>query len=77
MDRVLAASRVAQCCCRQIGQSERGIKLAHQQQAAIRTYLRAPKLQPHAAVEADPITPIRSRTHRVIHEACLSSPSTL
>ena len=31
MDRVLAASRVAQCCCCQIGQPERVIKLAHHQ----------------------------------------------
>jgi len=55
MDRVLAASGVAQCCCRQIGQTERVIQLAHHQKATVGTDLRAANFQPHTPVEIDPI----------------------
>jgi hypothetical protein len=72
MDGVLAAPGVAKSYCRQIGQSERVIKLAHHQQPAIRTDLRAPELHPHAAVEIDPVTPLRSCTLWVPHK---TSPS--
>ena len=77
MERVLAASGVAQCCCRQIGQAERVIQLAHHQQTAVRTDLRAPKLQPHPAVEVDPVTPLLARTLLVIHETRPYQPTTL
>ena len=72
MERVLARTGVAQCCCRKIGQPERVIKLAHHQQAAVRTDLRTPELHPHTAVEIHPICPLRARTLWVIHE---TSPS--
>ena len=72
MDRVLAASGVAQCCRRQIGQPERVIQLAYDQKATIGTELRAAKFQPHTAVEIDPICLLRARTLWVIHE---TSPS--
>ena len=58
MDSVLAASGVAQCCCRQIGQPERVIQFAHHQQPAVRTDLRTTELQPHTAVEINPICPL-------------------
>jgi hypothetical protein len=45
VDRVLATSGVTQGCCRQIGQPERVIKLAHHQQAVARTDLRTPELR--------------------------------
>ena len=68
MDRVLAASDVAQCCCRQIGQPERVIQLAHHQKATVGTELRAAKFQPHTAVEIDPICLLQACTRWVIHE---------
>jgi len=68
MDRVLAASGVAQRRCRQIGQPERVIHLAHHQKATVGTDLSAAKFQSHPAVNIDPITPIRTRTLLVSHE---------
>jgi hypothetical protein len=68
MDRVLPRAAVAQRCCRQIGQPERVIQLAHHQQAAVRTELRAPELQPHTAVEIRPDQLADVRTLWVIHE---------
>ena len=62
MDCVLAPSGVAQCCCRQVGQPECVIKLAHQQKATVGTELRAAKFHPHARVEIHPICPLRART---------------
>jgi hypothetical protein len=52
------------------------IKLAHHQKAAVGTELRAAKFQPHARVEIHPITPLRTRTHWVIHETRPPQPST-
>jgi hypothetical protein len=68
MDRVLAASGVAQCCCRQIGQPERVIKLAHHKKSAVRADLRTPELHANLAVEIDTICPSLARTLWVIHE---------
>ena len=76
MDRVLAASGVAQCFCRQIRQPERVIQLAHHQQAAVGTELRAAKFQPYTRVKIDPICPLQARTLWVIHKIRLSQPST-
>jgi hypothetical protein len=59
---ILATAVVAQGSRRQIGQTERVIELAHHQKAAIRTELSAPELHPHAAVEIDPISPLRTHT---------------
>jgi hypothetical protein len=76
VDRVLAAPGVAQCFCRQIGQPERVIQLAHHQQAAVGTELRTSELHMHPAVELDPICPLRTRTLWVIHQTRPSRPST-
>jgi hypothetical protein len=75
MNRVLPASSVVQCCCREIGQPECIIKLAHHKQAAARTDLRAPELHPHTAVELYPICPLRARTLWVLHETRRSQPT--
>ena len=42
---------------RKIRQPEHVIQLAHYQQAAVRTDLRATKFQPHPTVKINPITP--------------------
>ena len=76
MDRVLAAPGVAQRRCRQIGQPERVIQLAHHQKTTVGTELRTPELHMNPAVELDPICPLRTRTLWVIHEARPSQPST-
>ena len=72
MVRILAASGVAQCCCRQIGQTERVIQLAHHQKATVGTELRAVKFQPHTAVEIDPICLLQACTLWVIHKTNLA-----
>jgi len=76
MERVLAASGVAQYRCRQIGQTKRVIQFAHHQEAAVGTELRAAKFQPHTAVEIDPICLLRTRTLWVIHKTSPSQPPT-
>ena len=76
MDRVLAPAAVAQCPRRKIGQPERVIQCAHHQQKAVRTELRAASFQPQPAVEIHPISPLRTRTQRVIHETRPSLPPT-
>ena len=77
MDRVLAAPGVAQRRCRQIGQPERVIQLAHHQKTTVGTELRAAKFQPHTAVEIDPICLLQACTLWVIHETRPYQPSTL
>lgn len=52
------------------------IEIAHHEETTVRTDRRAPELQPHAAVEIDPTTPIRTRTHWVILEKRPAMPST-
>jgi hypothetical protein len=74
MDRVLAASRLAQSCCRHIGQPERVIQLARHQQAAVGTEPRTAKLHPCTRVKIDPICPLQARTLWVIHETRTSQP---
>jgi hypothetical protein len=68
VDRVLAASGIAQGCCCQIGQPERVVQFPHHQQAAVGTELRATKFLPDARVEINPICPLQARTLWVIHE---------
>ena len=59
-----------------VGQPKRVIELAHHQETAVGTDLRATELQSHARVEIHPITPLRTRTHWVIHETHPPQPST-
>ena len=74
--RVLALAAVAQCPRRKAGPPRCVIRLAHHQQAAVGTELRAPELQPHPSVEFNPITPLGTRTLRVTREIRPKSLST-
>jgi hypothetical protein len=76
MERVLAASGIAQSNRRLTGQPERVIQFACHLQAAVRIELRTPELHPHTAVELYPICPLQARTRWVIHETSPSQPST-